>query len=327
MFDLVVATVPWGFFIPLAAAICSLFPWILGTRRTVKKHKEGGRGSKYSSTIPRPATPPIAAIGFLEMIRAPVKEGTLPWMFEQIAQDTGSDTFYFKPMKRYIVGDAEVAREILLDDLSVKSKDYEILNLIVGNRNIFTSVKNDNIWHTTRKAINRSFSTVETKRMNDIALMQISKWIDEKLEPAIANNAAIDPSLEMTRITFKVITEAAFEYKATDKEFELFVHNTEVAFKHVMTPAVIVPFWKYIGPLFSSYREGMRSSAEMQAFGKRILDSYRENPNKSSNNTIIKVLATPGICTDEAQRVSEILVAIIGKKEQRYNHQSQFVSC
>jgi cytochrome P450 len=314
MFDLVVATVPWGFFI-LAAAICSLLPWILGTRRTVKKHKEeGGRGSKYSSSIPCPATPPIAAIGFLEMIRAPVKEGTLPWMFEQIAQDTGSDTFYFKPMKRYIVGDAEVAREILLDDLSVKSKDYEILNLIVGNRNIFTSVKNDNIWHTTRKAINRSFSTVETKRMNDIALMQISKWIDEKLEPAIANNAAIDPSLEMTRITFKVITEAAFEYKATDKEFESYFHHLEISFKHAMTS--IVPFWKYIGPLFSSYREGMRSSVELQAFGKRILDSYRKNPNKSSNNTVIKALATPGICTDEAHRVSEILVTITGKKEQ-----------
>jgi cytochrome P450 len=316
MFDLVVATVPWGFFI-LAAAICSLLLWNLGTSWNVKR--QTGGGSKYSSlSLPDSSTSPsiiAAPVGSLEVLRA-AKEGTLPWMFEQIAQDSGNDVFYVKPMKMYIVGDAEVARKIILDDLSVKSKHYEILNVIAGNRNLLTSVKNDNIWHTTRKAINRSFSTVETKRMNDIALMQISKWIDEKLEPAIANNAAIDPSLEMTRITFKVITEAAFEYKATDKEFELFVHHSEVALKHVMAPIAIVSFWKYIGPLFSSYREGMRSSAEIQAFGKRILDSYRKNPNKSSNNTVIKVLATPGICTDEAHRVSEICAAIFGKKEQ-----------
>jgi cytochrome P450 len=313
MFDLVVATVPWGFFI-LAAAICSLLPWILGTRRTVKKHKEeGGRGSKYSSSIPCPATPPIAAIGFLEMISA-AKEGTLPWMFEQIAQNTGNDTFYMKQMKHYIVGDAEVAREILLDDLTVKNEKYRIFEAIFGNRNIVTSLKNDNIWHKTRKAVNRSFSTAETKRMNDIALMQISKWIEERLEPAIANNVAIDPSHEMNRVAFKVIMEATFEYKATDKEFESYFHHLEISFKHAMTS--IVPFWKYIGPLFSSYREGMRSSVELQAFGKRILDSYRKNPNKSSNNTVIKALATPGICTDEAHRVSEILITITGKKEQ-----------
>ena len=313
MFDLVLGMVPWGF-LALAAAICSLLLWILGTRRTaVKKQKVGG--SKSSNSFPRPATPPKAAIGFLEVLRA-VKAGTLQWMLEKKAQDTGSDVFYAKPMKRYVVGDAELAREILLDDLTVKSKKYGIFVLLSGNRNIFTCVKNDNIWHTTRKAVNRSFSTVETKRMNDIAMTQITKWIEEKLEPAIANNAAIDPSLEMTRITFKVITEAAFEYKATDKEFELFVHNVESALKHVMTPVAIVPFWKYIGPLFSSYREGMRSSAEIQAFGKRILDSYRKNPNKSSNNTVIKMLATPGICTDEAHRVSEIFITLFGKKEQ-----------
>ena len=277
----------------------------------MSKKKGKGGGSKSPSTLLNIAAP----VGFLEVLRA-VKEGTLPWMFEQIAQDTGSNVFYVKPMKQYVVGDAELAREILLDDLTVKSKKYGIFVLLSGNRNIFTCVKNDNIWHTTRKAVNRSFSTVETKRMNDIALTQITNWIEEKLEPAIANNAAIDPSLEMTRITFKVITEAAFEYKATDKEFELFVHNVESALKHVVTPVAIVPFWKYIGPLSSSYREGMRSSADFQAFGRRILDTYRKNPNKSSNNTVIKVLATPGICTDEAHRVAEILVTLFGKKEQ-----------
>ena len=283
------ATAAVGLFI-----IRATLPWI-DPRET---------GKDCEQLVAQDLSPPRAPVGILEMLRNFAK-GNTPWFFEQMAEETGSD-IYQLTSKLYVVGNTEAAREILLDKLSQKPPTYGVFVTLFGAHNMFSRQVADEVWHKTRKAVNRAFSTSETKRMNRIALSHVNKWIQETLEPSIANNEPIDPSHEMSRITFKVIVEATMEYMATDEDYESFVHHLELGMKEVIAKNVRNPLRKYYAPLFSQYREAMKSCAEVQAFGQKILDAYRKNPNKSSDNTVIKVLDSPGVCVDEDHRISEI---------------------
>ncbi len=258
--------------------------------------------------LPDPSPPPRAPVGILEMLRN-FSKGNTPWFFEKMAEETGSDIYQLKS-KLYVVGNVNAAREILTDKLSTKPSSYGVFVTLFGAHNQFSRADADRIWHSTRKAVNRSFSGNETNRMNRIALTHVQKWIEEKLEPSIARGLPIDPSHEMSRITFKVIVEACFEYIATDDDYESFVHHLEVGMKEVIAKNVRNPLRKYYAPLFPRYRAALKSCDEVQGFGRKILEAYRANPNKSSDHTVIKVLETDGVCVDEDHKVSEISALI-----------------
>ena len=259
-------------------------------------------------------SPPRATSSVLEE-RRNLSNGNAPWFFERMAEETRSDIYQFASKKKtYIVGDTETAREILTDKLTTKSANaVEFFMPLFGPHIMGSRSKNDTIWHNARKAVNRSFSSSEIKRMNDIALRHIHKWITETLEPAIDRDESIDPCYEMSRITFKVILEAAMEYNATDEEYESFAHHLGTGIRDVAVGNVFFPMRKYYGPLFSKYREGLKSCAEVKAFGRKVLRSYRENPYKSSNKTVIQVIDTPGVCTDEDHKIGQIASMIFGE--------------
>jgi cytochrome P450 len=228
-----------------------------------------------------------------------------PWFLLEMAEKIGSDIFQLTSQD-YVVGDTETAREILLDKATVKPKIYQFYKKLFGTDVVFTRLKNDHCWHTVRNAINRSMSSSEVNRMNRIVIEQVDSWVKNTLEPLIANNESFDPGVEMSKITFRVIAEATLEYNVTDEEYESFVYHLLNGKKELARMCYGNRFRKWFAPLFSNHRDGMRSCSEVKAFGRKILDAYRQNPSKSSNNTTIKLLESPGVCVDDDNRIAEI---------------------
>ncbi len=75
-----------------------------------------------------------------------------------------------------------------------------------------------------------AFSSSEVNRMNRICTKHAEKWIAQTLEPLVnADDSTnknqppfFDPSKEMSRVTFGSIMESAFEYDATEEDFNIF---------------------------------------------------------------------------------------------------------
>ena len=254
-------------------------------------------------------SPPRAPVGILEILDN-FSRGRTPWFLEEVAEMTQSD-IYQLTSKLFIVGDADAAREILLDKLSLKPKSYSVFVQLFGTQTMFSRTTNGELWHNTRKAISRAFSSGEVNRMNQICLKHVENWIHNVLEPSLASGDLIDPSHEMSRITFKIILEATMEYTATDEDYEGFVYHLDIGMKEVMNKNVRNPLRAYYAPFVSSkYRTALKSCEEIQVFGRKVLDSYRKNKNKSHDNTAIKLLEFPGACVDDKHRVAEIVSLI-----------------
>jgi cytochrome P450 len=255
--------------------------------------------------------PPRAPVSSLDIVQN-FSNGNTPWFFEEIAERIGSDIYQLSS-NIYIVGETKTAREILCDKLSQKSPSTTVWSQLFGSHTMNSYQSTTGVWHKTRKAVNRSFSSGETNRMRCIAVRIVKDWINETLEPAIANNQSIDPSKEMNRITFKILLEAALEYVPTDKEYESIAHHIGVGMREIAVKNIRNPMRKYYGPFLSEYREAMKSRAHLQAFGRRILETYRKNPNKSSNNTIIKMIESTGAYVGEADKIAEISHMVVGE--------------
>jgi len=259
------------------------------------------------------------AIRDLSPPRAPVTEReallrksstTGPWFLLEMAEKIGSD-IYQLASNYYVVGDAETAREILLDRSSEKPEVYQFFKKLFGSDSLFSRLKTDQRWHNTSKAVHRSMSSSEVRRMDPVVVDQVNNWVNNTLEPLIANDESFDPFFEMSRIAFKVIAEATLEYIVTDEEYATYVHNLNNGKKELAHLISGNRFRKWFAPLLSDHRDRNKSCAELHVFGRKILDAYRQNPNKSSNNTTIKLLESPGVCVDDDHCIAEILTSLL----------------
>ena len=274
--------------------------------------------SHFFSPVPKDSagpdrSPPRAPVGKLEILDN-FARGRTPWFLEEVAELAQSD-IYQLTSKLFIVGDADATREILLDKLSVKPKSYRVFAQLFGTQTVISRMTNGDLWHT-RKAISRAFSSNEVDRMNQICIKHGEHWIKSVLEPSLASGASIDPCHEMSRIVFHTILEAAFEYSSTDEDHENFVHHVDIVMNEVIGKNFRNPLRAYYAPFISrKYRAALKSCEEIQVFGRKVLDSYRKNKNKSHDNTVIKLLESSGACVDDKHRVAEIVSLIFGGRE------------
>ena len=241
-----------------------------------------------------------------------------PWFLLDMMEKTGSEIFR-ATSKYHIVGDYETARKILLDKESVKPTNYRFFKVLFGSDNILTHVQNDQFWHKVRKAVNRSMSSSEVSRMNRICTEHLNKWVKETLEPCIEKDEPFDPAHEMSRIIFKVVTEATFEYVISDEEYETFGHHVSIGLQETLRIAHGGRLRQLYAPLLSEHRNGMKSCSEVQGFARKVLNAYRNNANKSANNTTIKLLEVPGVCVDDTHRIAEISFLLLAGHETAAN--------
>ena len=262
--------------------------------------------------IKQEKTIPLAPAGMLETMQN-MSGPNAPWFLLDMAKRTNNDIFRLRlpiPGGVYCVGCPNTARKILLDSKTDKpEKIYKSVGKIFGGDNV-GSRSNTPEWYHARKGVARAFSSIEINRMKLICAKHVDKWIEETLEPCIKNDQTFDPSLEMCRITFRIILEAGFEYDVSDDEYEHFFHHMEVSVKEFFLKQTNNPLRKYYAFLLPEYRNALKSREETLKFVKKVLDSYRMNQNKSSNNTIIRTIVENESFTSDIERVAELCVMI-----------------
>jgi cytochrome P450 len=257
---------------------------------------------------------PYAPAGTLETLKA-ISGPKAPWfvldMFYKVKK-TGRLSFRLAlPVpgeEFYVTCDFNLAREILKDSTSNKLVDKSFW-IVCGKQNILSSPNNAH-WKFVRKATVPAFSASEVGRMNEIAVKHIDNWFQSVLEPHSNEGKSFDANQEMCKLTFRVICEAAFEYVPSTEEFEKFEHHLQIALEEFIIKYSMNPARQMFGSFIPEVRAAFASSGEVQKFACHLLDAYRNNPNKSPNNTLIKLIAGCDSLT-KAQRIAETVVYLI----------------
>lgn len=261
--------------------------------------------------------PPVAPLGMLKTIQAMNKNA--PIFLRDMVKATGSDIIRLRlpiPGGVYAVGNPAAMRTILKDKTTDKPVEmYSSFAYVTGGQNVFTRA-NTKEWKSARKCLAYSFSSSEVNRMNRTCTDQVNSWIQDRLEPCIKKNETFDPSLEMTYLTFNIILEAALEYpKVSDEEYHTVIHHLDISLKEFAGRHNGNPVRKYYGFLLSEFREAKRSCEVLTAFAAKILEAYRKNPNKSKNNTIIRMIVENKDYKSDKERKSDIMTCVIGGHE------------
>lgn len=127
------------------------------------------------------------------------------------------------------------------------------------------------------------------------------------------NNSSFDPHKETIKLTLRVICEAAFEYPdVTNEEIEQFTTYLEQALIEFDRNEQANPLRRYLTFFLPERQKAMRCCRHLQDFGLRILNHYRNNPNKSENNTVIRLLVNNPHLTSDPMKVAEILTFFVG---------------
>jgi cytochrome P450 len=277
-------------------------------------------GYAYLHRHKRLDAPPVAPGGMLETIDA--MGGSRSFAFqEEMARLVGSRIYqlnlpFIGGGGVYVVADNKAAREVLLDATSEKPGIiYHSISKIGGTPNIFTRLTTDPHWKIARKGSVLAFSTREVSRMKRICAEHLERWIKERLEPMIEKGESFDPSYEMTRLTFHIIMESAFEYKCTDDDdkddFDEFEHHVGIALREFIFRQATNPFRATFGFLIPSVRAAHQSCLFVRAYAKKVLDAYRANTTKSEQNTLIRLVETNKGIPSDAVKVSELVTYII----------------
>jgi len=118
-------------------------------------------------------------------------------------------------------------------------------------------------------------------------------------------------SYEMVKMTFDVICSAGFEYNPTDEEFHSFAQSLQAALREYDVKQGVNPLRQKFGFLLAEVREAARHCQNIQQFGARILQTYRANPNKSSNHTLIRLIVENPQFPSDKERISEIITFLV----------------
>ena len=258
-------------------------------------------------------SPPFAPEGMLKTISRMNENGA--FFFRDMVKASGSDIIRLRlpiPGGAYAVGDPTAMRAIFNDEATDKPKAiYSAFDFISEKETVFSRT-NTKEWKSARKCIAYSFTSSEVKRMNRICTEQVESWIQKKLEPCIQKNETFDPSLEMISLTFRSILEAAFEYPyVTDEGFQDFMHHLIVSLKEFAGRHNGNPLRKYYGLFLSEFREAKKSTVAIRTFAAKILEAYRNNPNKSKNKTVIRMIVENKNYDSDKDRIADIIATFL----------------
>jgi cytochrome P450 len=261
---------------------------------------------------------PMAPTGILESIQG-ITRPDAPFFILDLSKKLGTLNFRLPvPLSLqgvHVIGDTQFAKQILSDRNTTKPRAfYREFDSVFRGRQLFGQPNND-YSKAIRKSTAHAFSKNEVGRMNVIALKYVNEWLDGRMKQLADSGGTFDPAQEMTRITFLTICESAFEYQASGEEFEEFAHCVEVGLREYGFKQTTNPLRGTIfGKLIPSVREADRCCVKGIEFARRILEAYRKNPNKSKQNTLIKLIEGADILTnnDEEKATNTYMYLIAG---------------
>jgi cytochrome P450 len=272
----------------------------------LKMHVGGKKGSR----------PPIAPFGMLECIRCMTSEQQ-PWFPLRARKALNDNDTFVLPLPRrpVMTGDFALAREILMDPLSIKPKTYQEFEPF-GIGSIFT--RNGSYWHSRRKGAAPAFSNRHVKRMNQVALERTEKWIQDVLIPCANEGKSFDVSAEMLSITLEAICKTAFEYDVSEHEKDEFLNNSELVFKEFLTKSINNPIRKYVGRWIPDRRKALDAARSNVNFAKRIIARYKTNPNPLKGTIIDHLVKNPCYANEDELAADVLLYLTAGHDTTAY---------
>ena len=275
--------------------------------------------SKTQTKIPSPVVP-TAPCGILEAIRS--FGGTQqPTFLLKMMDQSGSDIFKLRlPIKYgglFVVGNPKAAREVLLDrDTDKPQAFYSVFDSISKGPTMFTRTNKDAKFHAVRKGVAPAFSSPEVKRVTRICNERLEDWMQTVLEPKIAKNETFDPTEEMLRLLFFMVMEVAFESDITEESEKQVRESLDLSFTELLTKDVTNPLRKMFGLFIPSRRRAVRAATDVHGFMSKLLETYREKTDKSTNNTIIKLVANdPAKYENEHALASDMIMFTVASHE------------
>ncbi|CAB9505550.1 Leukotriene-B(4) omega-hydroxylase 2 [Seminavis robusta] len=262
---------------------------------------------------------PMAPTTFLECAREFGGPDGPMWL-HHLATTMGRNTFRV-PMPlsmtgAYVVGDGALAREIYNDNLTDKPwwLMSVLTNLTGGKGTAGIRTHHDPYVRHMRKGMAPAFSKREVDRMNRIASRLGDDFLG-RLKELSNQGKSFDPSMECNRVVFMAILEAGFEYIPTEEEYQGVYHHLTIACNEFFLRQISSPWRALLGKIHPEVRQAHESASFMRDFARKVLYSYRKNPRKSEEKTIIRLFEEIMPEGDDEQIIAEIVGWILAGHE------------
>ena len=251
----------------------------------------------------------------------------LEWRRAQLNKTTASDTVaannvLWVPLPLwggglYIIGDAQLQREILLDPTTEKDDMYDSFAKVTSGLSVFSRRTADPHWKVLRKGAAPAFATAPMERMHTICRRHVEEWISTRLSSEEGVTVIIDPSYELTRLTMRIILDGSFEYTVTtDEEANEFLYELNLAMQEFVVLQSTNPLRGLYGQyVHAATRRAHVAADRLRAFARKVLESYRRKRQEneavlSTESTLIRLIETnPRLSEDD--KLSEIVTYIV----------------
>jgi cytochrome P450 len=271
-----------------------------------------GKTKRSKKTLP-PPPPPLVKGGMIKAVKMMIDDDS-PWLLLQAAKDMGTPIFRLSlpapgtPMVA-LVGEYDLAREILLDPLTTKAEVFyrPFDGVTGGNKSVFTT--NGEFWHLRRKGLAPAFSSKHIKRMNTVALEKTDEWIETRLIPYyVEKGESFDIGPEMIGIILGAISKTAFEYDLSKEEKEMFLHELHLSldeFKRSVNPLRVM-----FGLFLSQRRRAFVAGKNLQSLALKIMASYRAMSAPTSDTIIDRIMKNDAYKNDD-ERAADLIVLLV----------------
>ena len=206
-----------------------------------------------------------------------------------------------------VVGDPNVARDILNDPNSTKTRAYGWMERIAGGDTFF-STEGPRCAHV-RKAATPAFGAARVDDMTRECRRHVNDWIQSTV-----TNEPLNILLEMQRVTTRFLVESAFDYRMSEQEVESVLGSFDTACQEYASKRALNPMKVIFRQLHPSVRRAQHATVQLQYLARSILQNYRNQPEPTQGTLIERIVLDDEYSTDE-ERVRDIIAFLFGGYE------------
>jgi len=216
----------------------------------------------------------------------------------------------------FVIGDPKLQREILTDPTTQKSSTFYagFRQLFQGSSPLFTRLNYDKHVKDLRKNTAHAFSGNQVRRMMVVAKDELRNWLENDVKELIdgKDGGIFDPCVEINRITFYVICNAAFEYQCTTEEYDEFTAHIEPALREYLFVQALNPLRKPFGTFIPDVVAASEGAKGAMEFARRVLESYRQLPEKhEGTKSLAALLDSNESLKNDMSRCAEVLLWLV----------------
>ena len=144
-------------------------------------------------------------------------------------------------------------------------------------------------------------------------LPEIERWLgrlQSHCNRSSTNCVVLDVTKDISELTLRVLSRAAFGYDLSDEETERYIRNMDDATQEYVNRQALNPLRKLTSWMLPDARRARRAVLETRDLAMRIVDNYRRHKEKSSKRKqiILDSIMTCDSYRNDEERLAEILL-------------------